>query len=140
MRSAEREQRVAELYNRMQRAETKKIVKEAVDKAVEAGVPLDELEAEFNRWLAQKEAPKSGKPEKETPSISTNKENRIIEITNDIDVLDTDIRNIEKETRYLYNKVRVTPEKYREQRETLINKYRALMKSKTEKQDKLDAL
>ena len=35
-----------------------KIVKEAVDKAVEAGVPLDELEAEFNRWLAQKGAPR----------------------------------------------------------------------------------
>ena len=44
-------------------------VEKAINKAVEVGVPLDELEAEFNRWLAQKEAPRP-KPKREIKPVA----------------------------------------------------------------------
>ena len=49
--------------------QAKRAVEKAINKAVEVGVPLDELEAEFNRWLAQKEAPRP-QPKREIKPVA----------------------------------------------------------------------
>jgi len=54
--------------------------------------------------------------------------------------LESDINTINKETKYLYNKIRVTPLKYQEQRYALIEEYRSLMKEKIKKNQDLDKL